>query len=362
MTPYDSLPRQHFWKASAQLADEVAVDFDFGRKFTFEAADAFATAGSCFAQHFARHLAARGGNLLVPEDRHPLIPADSEHGFRTFSARYGNIYTVRHLRELIEQALGLRDAICEFAKRKDGRWVDMVRPRAVPMGFSNPEHARADRLYHLHAVRQMLQGLDVFVFTLGLTEAWENVQQSFCYPVVPGAIAGEFSPETHRFANYSCSEVVADLGETTRLIGSVNPDARILLTVSPVGLAATAERRNVMVSTSASKGILRAAVDEVVRKFPVVDYFPSYEIITGPYGRGRYWAEDCREVTNRGVDVVMEVFVQSRLAALPKSSIARPAPASASNAEASNQLETALDAECDELFLDPSQRAGSREM
>jgi len=247
MIPYDSLPRQNFWKASAELPDEVAVDFDFGRKFTFEATEAFATAGSCFAQHFARHLAARGGRLLVAEDRHPLVPIDKEHGFGLFSARYGNIYTVRHLRELLEQALGLRETTCEFARRKDGRWVDMLRPRAVPMGFSSPDHARADRLVHLTAVRRMLEELDVFVFTLGLTEGWENVEQAFSYPVVPGAIAGEFLPEQHRFINYSCSSVVADLGDVVRLIGTINPDAKILLTVSPVALAATAEPRFTLV-------------------------------------------------------------------------------------------------------------------
>jgi len=356
MTPYDSLPRQNFWKASAQLAGEVEVDFDFGRKFTFAATNTFATAGSCFAQHFSRHLAARGGNLLVAEDRHPLVPADREHGFGIFSARYGNIYTVRHLRELIDQALGLRGTIREFARRQDGRWIDMLRPRAIPMGFGNPDHAHADRQYHLHAVRQMIEELDVFVFTLGLTEAWENVRQSYCYPVVPGAIAGEFSPDQHRFINYSFGEVVADLRHVIELIGSVNRDARILFTVSPVGLVATAEGRNVMVSTSASKSILRAAVDEVVREHPAADYFPSFEIITGPYGRGRYWADGCREVTSRGVEVVMEVFVQSRLPALGKSPMERPVTAPAGNSALDSQLQAALGTECDELFLDPSMR------
>lgn len=356
MTPYDSLPRQNFWKASALLAGEVEVDFDSGRKFTFAAESTFATAGSCFAHHFSRHLAARGGKLFVAEDRHPLIPAEREHGFGVFSARYGNIYTVRHLRELIDQALRLRDTVCEFARRQDGRWVDMLRPRAIPMGFASPEHAGADRQYHLHAVRQMIKELDVLVFTLGLTESWENFQQSYSYPVVPGAVAGEFSPDRHRFINYSFGQVVADLRDVIELIGGVNPDARILLTVSPVGLVATAEKRNVMVSTSASKSILRAAVDEVVRECPAVDYFPSFEIVTGPYGRGRYWAEGCREVTNRGVEVVMEVFMQSRLRALGETPGQQPVRVPGSDAPLDDRLQAALESECDEQFLDPSMR------
>ncbi len=356
MTPYDSLPRQNFWKASAQAGGALEVDFDYGRKFTFAPADRFATAGSCFAQHLARHLETRGVELLAAEARHPLVREDAGHGYGLFSARYGNIYTVRHLRELVEQALGARAPICEFVEAPGGRWIDMLRPRAVPMGFSGALHARADRHFHLQAVRRMLETLDVFVFTLGLTEAWENIEHGYCYPIVPGAIAGEHSSRHHRFVNYSFREVAADLRRTIELLSAVNPKARVLLTVSPVGLVATAEPRSVMVSTSASKSVLRAAVDETVREHAGVDYFPSYEIITGPYGRGRYWTEGCRDVTEEGVRVVMEVFARSRLPAADQTAVPTRSPEPAKSATPASQLRAALEAECDELFLDPSTR------
>lgn len=356
MTPYDSLPRQNFWKASTQLGGPLEVDFDYGRKFTFALADRFATAGSCFAQHLARHLEARDVQLVVAEARHPLVREDSGHGYGIFSARYGNIYTVRHLRELLEQALGAREPICEFVEASDGRWIDMLRPRAVPMGFASALHARADRHFHLKAVRRMLESLDVLVFTLGLTEAWENVEHGYCYPIVPGAIAGEYSSRHHRFVNYGFHDVAADLRRTVELLGEVNPGARLLLTVSPVGLVATAEHRSVMVSTCASKSLLRAAVDETVREHAKADYFPSYEIITGPYGRGRYWAEGCRDVTEEGVRVVMEVFARSRLTAAGQSAEPVRSPNRAKSENPESELRAALDAECDELFLDPSTR------
>jgi len=352
-TPYDRLPPQRFWKASAAAADALAADFDCGRKFRFAATDRFATAGSCFALHFARHLAARGARLVFAEERHPLVPAEAAHGYCAFSARFGNIYTVRHLRELLEQALGLRAPIVELARRADGRWIDLLRPRAVPMGFASAEHAAADREFHLHAVRGMLERLEVFVFTLGLTEAWENLA-GYCYPVVPGAIAGEHDARLHRFVNYGHAEVLGDLHRVLELIGGVNRAARVLLTVSPVGLVATAEPRNVMVSTAASKSILRAAVDQAVREHAQADYFPSYEIITGAWARGRYWAEGGREVTDEGVRVVMEVFMRSRLSELERAPAqAAPVPAAA---EVRAEVQSLLEAECDELFLDPALR------
>src|SRR3990167_9030750 len=85
MNPYKNLPAQNFWKAVVQSENAQAVQFDCGQKFTFSAADSFVTAGSCFAQHFAKKLTERGGNVLIAEQRHPLIPESSDHGYNLFS-------------------------------------------------------------------------------------------------------------------------------------------------------------------------------------------------------------------------------------------------------------------------------------
>lgn len=352
-TPYDGLPRHCFWKASSAGADAIAAGFDAGRKFAFAAGDLFAPAGSCFAQHFARELAARGGRVLATETRHPLEPADRDLGYGVFPARFGNIYTARHLRELLEQALGERETVRDFARREDGRWVDQLRPRALPDGFASEAHARADRDYHLLAVRRMVESMGVLVFTLGLTEAWENAAGGYAYPIVPGVVAGAFDASRHRFANARVADVVADLERVVALVGARNAAARVLLTVSPVGLAATAEARSVMVSTAASKSILRAAADELARHHAHVDYFPSFEIVTGAWARGRFWAEGLREVSAEGVSAVMAAFMASRLPALAQAPRAPAAPAHPGRDPAA-AFAAALDSECDERFLDRS--------
>src|SRR5258706_13358551 len=94
MTPYDSLPRQNFWKASAQAGGALEGDFDYGRKFPFAPADRFATAGSCFAQHLARHLETRGRELFPAEARPPLGREGAGQRYGPFSAPYGDILTV----------------------------------------------------------------------------------------------------------------------------------------------------------------------------------------------------------------------------------------------------------------------------
>ena len=75
-------------------------------------------------------------------------------------------------------------------------------------------------------------------------------------------------------------------------------------------LVATAEDRSVLVSTTYSKSVLRVAAEEVARGCDYVAYFPSYEIITGAYNRGGYFAEDLRSVTEAGVAHVMRLFMK----------------------------------------------------
>ena len=90
-----------------------------------------------------------------------------------------------------------------------------------------------------------------------------------------------------------------------------------MLTVSPVPLVATYEDRHVLVSTVASKAILRAVADELVRRDPSIGYFPSFEIVTGPQTGGRFYAEDLREVTPEGVACVMALFRRHCLVGTP---------------------------------------------
>ncbi len=95
-----------------------------------------------------------------------------------------------------------------------------------------------------------------------------------------------------------------------KFIRDRNPAVKFILTVSPVPLVATAEDRHVVVSNTYSKSCLRVACEEVVAAFPDCEYFPSYEIITGNFTRGMYFADDLRSVTEPGVQHVMNIFMR----------------------------------------------------
>jgi hypothetical protein len=194
--------------------------------------------------------------------------------------------------------------------------LDFLRQGFITMPFSAQMYTGF--VANAKSVARLAQGTQNMIVTndvatVGLTEAWRSRKDGAVFPLVPGAAGGEFDPVSHEFVNFPVSEVVADCHEFLEKLWSVNPKAGVILTVSPVPLIATYESRNVLVSNTYSKSVLRVAAEEVSRSYERVDYFPSYEIITGHFNRGAYYADDLREVRQEGVDHVMNIFARHYL-------------------------------------------------
>ncbi len=309
-----------------------------------------AVAGSCFAQHVARRLRSRGLNFFDVEPAHPLLPDDTvaEFCYGQFSARFGNIYTSRQLLQLLRRAYG-RFQPAEDVWAESGRYFDPFRPTIQPNGFATRQEYDADRRQHFAAVRRMFEQADVFIFTLGLTECWVSRTDGAVFPLCPGTAAGQFDPFRHAFANLTVEDVVADMTVFLAELRAINPAVRVVLTVSPVPLVATALDRHVLVSTVASKAVLRVAVERLT-ELPGVTYFPSYEIITSPSARGSYFAEDLRSIREEGVRHVMDLFFKH----VGASDVKRMPPSSEPKADLfRTAMQNVVDTMCDELRLDP---------
>jgi GSCFA family len=318
--PYKGLPPYHFWQKSIADPECSEVDPVVRSKFKISRSDRIATAGSCFAQHIARHLSASGFHYLVTETAHPILSLcdASRFNYGVFSARYGNVYTSRQLHQLLKRAYGKFFPDEDVWLRDDGRFIDPFRPQIQPDGFASLTEYEADRRQHFAAIRRAVETMDVFVFTLGLTETWLARSDGAAYPLCPGVAGGMFDPERYTFANLSVADVTNDLNLALAFIREKNPSARIILTVSPVPLIATAEDRSVLVSTTYSKAVLRVAAEQVSAARDYVAYFPSYEIITGPHAGARYFAADRRSVTEDGVAHVMRLFMKHYASKAPQ--------------------------------------------
>jgi hypothetical protein len=233
-----------------------------------------------------------------------------EFGYDLYSARYGNVYSVRQLLQLIKRAFGLSEPQ-DWAWEQEGRFYDPYRPAIEPGGFESIEELQAFNNVLMNCVRSLIQTCDVFVFTFGLTEGWVNVDDGFVYPTCPGTVAGKFDPSRCRFHNFSCAEVLQDSEAFIQFVRQKNPDARFLLTVSPVPLVATASGNHVLQATVHSKSVLRAVCGELQARHECVDYFPSYEMVASHPYRAMFFESNLRSVSAEGVAHVMNVFFTS---------------------------------------------------
>lgn len=342
--PYEALPAERYWRKAVASVPPFALDPTRPDAFRLTKTERIATAGSCFAQQVARALKGAGYTYYVSEPPPPRIdPAYAEQE-GNFSARYGNVYTTRHLVQLLERAFGRFEPALRHWQRPDGRFVDPFRPRIEPDGFATPEEVEADRRAHLAAVRELFTNLDTLVFTLGLTEGFVDGQDGAALPLPPGVAGGRHDPSRYRFVNASVMSMVADMLRFLDGLREVNPNARVILTVSPVPIIATMEARHVLVSNTFTKSALRVVADEVCRARPGVFYFPSYEVVTAPSTVGRYYADNMRAITEAGIRHVTRLFLAHA------EGLETEAPIAA--LDVAREREVAGDVICDEEMLD----------
>lgn len=307
--PYNDLPNTSYWSRSVAI-EPSEVDPVVGKTFLINKDTKISTAGSCFAQHIARYLSQSGYNYYVPEYPSSFFEKSisQKYGYGLFSGRFGNIYTVRQLLQLLKRAYGSFEPGEDYWISENGRYIDPFRPNVVPAGFISLEELYADRKSHLRGFRNIIEKSDVFVFTLGLTESWQSKEDGAVFPVCPGCGAGEFDADKYEFINFTVSETVSDLKEFIELCKEINPNLKFIFTVSPVPLIATKEQSHVLSSTTYSKSVLRVAAQEIVDHYDNALYFPSYEIITSSFSRGSYFGKDLRSVKEEGVKHVMRIF------------------------------------------------------
>lgn len=310
VSPYQGLDDRAFWRAGVAEAGTYPPPDIYRPKFDITKDMPIFTAGSCFAQHVGRTLAQTGYDVIDTEPLPAGVPADlaNAHGYGLYSARYGNIYTMRQFRQLLQEAFGKfkpADPVWE----QGGRFYDAMRPGVMPGGLATAEQVIEARDYHLRAVQEAVASASMVVFTLGLTETWAHAPSGTIYPTAPGTIAGRIDPAVHQFVNFRAHEISKDFMIVRKIFRAANPDVKFLLTVSPVPLTATASGNHVLPATLYSKSVLRTVAGELTEDLDDVDYFPSFEIVSSHPSAGRLFEANLRTVKPKGVRKVMRSFL-----------------------------------------------------
>jgi len=339
--PYASLEARAFWKTG--VAEGLLPEI-WRPKWRLRHEDRVVTFGSCFARHLGPALRARGFTWLETEPPPANLRPESARrfGYGHFSCRTEAITTPTALRQWVAWALGDEHAPDE-QWRAGNRVIDPFRPSIEPQGFASRTEMMTSRQQAIDSLRRAILEADVFLFTLGMTESWVHSQGGWVYPACPGTIGGRFDPARHRFWNLSFVEAQRALVEALERLWAARPELKVLLTVSPVPLTATASGSHVLTANSCSKATLRAIAGELADRLPAVDYFPSYEIVTGPAPGGQMFEPNRRSVSAWGVAQVMDAFFAAH-------SLEKPAGSSAGPVLPDHSIES--EADCDDAWAE----------
>jgi hypothetical protein len=229
-------------------------------KFDFEInhSSRILTIGSCFSD-------VMGGFLF-------------QNKFKVSSNPFGTVYNLKSISDLIQISLGLKGVTEEWITERDGVYFHY--------GYHSEFYAVSKELLLTkireasRAVGEFLKKTDLVIVTLGTSWVYEldDSVVSNCHKVP----ASKF---TKRLLSYEEQQGI--LEELVKLVQGINPEIRVVFTVSPVR-----HIKDGLVENSVSKSILRILCDSAIKKFEKVYYFPSYEIMLDDLRDYRFYKAD----------------------------------------------------------------------
>lgn len=314
MNPYSDLPPTAFWRSGVAEEDPFDISNLYAKKFEIGPKARIAAAGSCFAQRVSQFLKRSGYRVIDAEPAPGRLPTDvaQSFGYGMFSARYGNIYTLVQLLQLLREATGeITPTDADLAwHHPDGGYIDAMRPAVEPQGLPSIADLRESRAAHLEKVRQVFQDMHVLVYTLGLTETWRNDATGLVYPSAPGVFGTPDTPDTYRLWNTTFPDNLNAFKTFHRTVKKLRGGRKLryVLTVSPVAMTATATGNHILAANTYTKSLLRTVAGHLADTNAYVDYLPSYEIVINQAARSGFYDSNLRTIRPQGVDAAMKLF------------------------------------------------------
>ncbi|MDE6860190.1 MAG: GSCFA domain-containing protein [Duncaniella sp.] len=147
----------------------------------------------------------------------------------------------------------------------------------------------------------VLRNAGVVILTLGTTKVYRFVETG---EVV--ANCHKLQPSVFSANNLDLDETVDALERIVSAIRSINPNAHIVFTVSPLRYLGDGAH-----NSQIAKATLLLAVERLISGYTDVGYFPSYEIMMDDLRDYRFYAEDMRHPSEVAVKYIYEIFSDS---------------------------------------------------
>ncbi len=237
--------------------------------------------GSCFADEIGKHLS----DLCFTVQANPL----------------GIVYNPIALTRIVSRIIDGRFFGIKDFHFRDGKWVNFE----LHGDFSAPnaENAVEYANTQLRHTRDFLTDGKWVILTLGT--AW-------VYKLLPNELIVANChkwPSSHFLRQrLSVDEIIKVLQEAIVKIKKINPDANILMTVSPIRHLADGAVQN-----NLSKATLLLAVHEVCNQDAHCLYFPSFELLMDDLRDYRFYKEDLVHPSKTALDYIWSKFAMTFL-------------------------------------------------
>jgi hypothetical protein len=237
------------------------------------------TVGSCFADSIGSRLRLNKVNALVNP--------------------FGTVFQPLALAQLLRAAAGEEQDWQQHVVEARGRWQSYDFHSTI--GAESPVELLQTIQETVRRVGDFVRTADAVVLTLGTAWAYRLRETGELVSNLHKLPASLFEKEL-----LTADEIVNGLAEVHALLRRVNPNIRIVLTVSPVRHV-----KDTLPLNAVSKSVLRVACHYLSELLPGVSYFPAYELLTDELRDYRFYAADMLHPSEVAEDYIWDKFARA---------------------------------------------------
>jgi len=237
------------------------------------------TVGSCFADSIGSRLRLNKVNALVNP--------------------FGTVFQPLALAQLLRATAGEEQDWQQHVVEARGRWQSYDFHSTI--GAESPVELLQTIQETVRRVGDFVRTADTVVLTLGTAWAYRLRETGELVSNLHKLPASLFEKEL-----LTADEIVNGLAEVHALLRRVNPNIRIVLTVSPVRHV-----KDTLPLNAVSKSVLRVACHYLSELLPGVSYFPAYELLTDELRDYRFYAADMLHPSEVAEEYIWDKFARA---------------------------------------------------
>jgi len=248
-------------------------------QYPIEHSDKILTIGSCFAENIAEYFKATRFNILG----------------NPFGVLYNPVSIYNSLKFVVDKIKFSESDLIHH----QSEWHSFY--HHSDFSNHNKEVVLNSIKTSIKSTQAFLKNADVIILTFGTSYVYEHLVKDFVVSNCHKIPQKEFSHFRLTLKNTTLA-----IQKILRLIKSINPKARFILSVSPVRHWKDGANNNQL-----SKANLLLAINEIVNSEKNTSYFPSYEMVMDDLRDYRFYNSDLIHPNKMATDYIWEKFATS---------------------------------------------------